>query len=282
MKVWGIVALTFALTCSGGFSSDAIAQAPSAAATIRGSWIADMDGAHYLYIFAVEDKQLSGVVCTKCYNLDNLTFVADGKVEGDTFSFTLVHETADRKPYRENFRGKPAGGQIALTVSRDGGKRPAEITLKRPPSRVAEIFAADKAGGPRAPAESFVGTGPSEPLTPQNALGVWRSPVGSTAYLFKQVGDRIMGIACDSYCADGSYSAFISSATITRNTFLASIVHADQTGEPYANLLTLYLSQGRMSGTYVDTRRPEKRVIHVMVRQNDPAVPDDAFWRGAF
>jgi hypothetical protein len=119
-------------------------------------------------------------------------------------------------------------------------------------------------------------------LTPENALGVWRSPVGSTAYIFKQAGDHIMGIACDSRCEDGSYSAFIESATITRNTFLASIVHADKSGESYANLLTLYLADGRMTGTYVDTRHPEKRVIHVMVRQNDPAAPKDAAWRGAF
>jgi hypothetical protein len=282
MRAWEIVGLTFALTGFIASSTDAIAQAPNVAPMIRGSWITENGGEHYIYIFAVDGNQLSGVVCAKCYDLKNLTFVSDGKLEGDSLSFTLVHDTGDRKPFRESLRGKYAGGQIALTVSREGSTRPVELALKKPPSRVAEIFAADKAGGPRAPAESFVGPGPSEPLTAENALGVWRSPVGSTAYLFKQVGDRIMGIACDSYCADGSYSAFISSATITRNTFLASIVHADQTGEPYANLLTLYLSQGRMSGTYVDTRRPEKRVIHVMVRQNDPAVPDDAFWRGAF
>jgi len=282
VKAWGIVGLTLAVTGSVGFSIDTSAQPTSVAPMIRGSWITESEGEHYIYIFAVEGNQLTGVVCAKCYDLKNLTFVSDGKIEGDSLSFALVHDTADRKPFRESIRGKYAGGQVTLTVSREGSRRPVELALKRPPSKVAEIFAADKAGGPRAPAESFVGSGPSEPLTPENALGVWRSPVGSTAYLFKQVGDRIMGIACDSYCADGSYSAFISSATITRNTFLASIVHADQAGEPFANLLTLYLSQGRMSGTYVDTRRPEKRVIHVMVRQNDPAVPDDAFWRGAF
>ena len=282
MSVWQTVALTFALASIGSFSRGSVAQPLSVAPKIRGSWIAESEGAHYIYIFAVEGDRLSGVVCAKCYDLKNLTFISNGRVEGDRLAFTLVHDAADGKPSRETFRGKLKDGQVRLERSRDGDNRPTEIMLKRPPSRVAEIFAADKAGGPRAPAESFVGLGPSEPLTPENALGVWRSPVGSTAYLFKQVGDRIMGIACDSYCADGSYSAFISSAEIARNTFLASIVHADQTGEPYANLLTLYLSQGRMTGTYVDTRRPEKRVIHVMVRQNDPNVPDDPFWRGAF
>jgi hypothetical protein len=235
-----------------------------------------------MYIFAAEGDQVSGVVCTKCYNLQNVTFVSDGKIEGDVLSFTLLHDPGDGKPYRESFRGTPSAGQIALTVSRDAGKQYDEIVLERPPSRVAEIFAEDAAARQRIEPESFVKPGPSEPLTPENSLGVWRSPVGSTAYLFKQVGDRIMGIACDSRCEDGSYSAFIESAKITRNTFLASIVHADQNGEAYSNLLTLYLSQGRMSGTYVDTRRPEKRIIHVMVRQNDAAAPKDAAWRGAF
>jgi hypothetical protein len=279
--VWGIVFLTFALAGSGGFSNSAAAQSPSVASTIRGSWITERDGEHYIYIFAVQGDQLSGVVCAKCYDLDNLSFVAEGKVEGHDLSFILLHDTGDGKPYRETFRGKPAGGQIGLTVTREGG-RSVELMLKRPPPRVTEIFAADKAAGPRPTAESFVTPGPSEPLTPDNALGVWRSPQGPSAYLFKQVGDRIMGIACDAQCADGSYSAFIESATIARNTFSASIVHPDKTGEAYSNLLVLFLSEGRMTGTYVDSRLPEKRIIHVMVRQNDPAAPKDPVWRGAF
>jgi hypothetical protein len=281
VRVWGIVVLTFALTGTGGFSNSAAAQAPTVASTIRGSWITERDGERYIYIFAVQGDQLAGVVCARCYDLDNLTFVTDGRVEGDALSFTLLNDKGDGKPSRETFRGKPAGGQIALTASGEG-ERSAELVLRRPPPKVTEIFAADKAAGPRPEAESFVTPGPSEPLTPDNALGVWRSPQGPSAYLFKQVGDRIMGIVCDAQCADGSYSAFIESATINRNTFLASIVHADRTGGAYSNLLVLFLSQGRMTGTYVDSRLPEKRIIHVMVRQNDPAAPKDPVWRGAF
>jgi hypothetical protein len=281
VKTFGIAVLAFALAGFAALSNNAAAQAQSIASTIRGSWITERDGERYLYIFGVQGDRLSGVVCAKCYDLDNLAFVADGNVEGDGLSFMLVHETGEGEPYRETFRGKLAGGQIGLTVSREG-TRSVEVVLERPPPRVAEIFAADRAAGPRPAAESFVKAGPSEPLTPENALGVWRSPQGPSAYLFKQVGDRIMGIVCDAQCADGSYSAFIESATIARNTFSASILHADRTGEAYSNLLVLFLSQGRMTGTYVDSRLPEKRIVHVMVRQDDPAAPKDAVWRGAF
>lgn len=281
LRVWGIVSLALVSASTGGLSSIAAAQPASAASMLRGSWITEREGERYIYIFAVKNEDLSGVVCRQCYDLENLTFVTDGKIEGNTFSFILSHD-AGRERYVETFRGRVAPGRVTLSVSRDAVSGSVQLVLRRPPSRVAEIFAEDAASRPRVEPESFMTPGPSEPLTLESSLGVWRSPVGSTAYLFKQVGDRIMGIACDSRCEDASYSAFIESATIRRNTFLASIVHVDNAGEPYANLLTLYLSQGRMMGTYVDTRRPERRVVHVMVRQDDPDAPKDKAWRGAF
>ena len=106
--------------------------------------------------------------------------------------------------------------------------------------------------------------------------------MGPTAYLLKQVGDRILGIACDAKCEDGSYSAFIESAAISRNTLLVSIAHVDAAGEPTANLLTLYLSKGRLTGTYVGNTRPDRRNNFVWVRQNDPDAPKESIWRGAF
>ena len=80
--------------------------------------------------------------------------------------------------------------------------------------------------------------------------------MGPAAYLLKRVGDGILGLACDPKCEDGSYSAFIESAVISRNTLLVSIAHVDAAGEPTANLLTLYLSQGRLTGTYIGNTRP--------------------------
>ena len=124
--------------------------------------------------------------------------------------------------------------------------------------------------------------GPPEPLTLEKVLGVWRAPTGPTAYLLKQVGDRILGIACDSKCEDGSYSAFIESAVISRNTLLVGIAHVDAAGEPTANLLSLYLSQGRLTGTYIGNTRPDRRNNFVWVRLHDPDAPKDSLWRGAF
>ena len=106
--------------------------------------------------------------------------------------------------------------------------------------------------------------------------------MGPTAYLLKRVDDRILGIACDPKCEDGSYSAFIESAVISRNTLLVSIAHVDAAGEPTANLLSLYLSQGRLTGTYIGNTRPDRRNNFVWVRQHDPDAPKDSVWRGAF
>jgi hypothetical protein len=280
VRVMGLVVLMLALTSSDRVLNGAARQAPNGAAAIRGSWVTEDEGAHYMYIFAVHGDRVSGVVCTRCFDPNNLAFVSDGRVEGDALSFTLLHDRGDGNPYRETFRGKAGGGRITLTASREGTtEQSAAVTLRRPAPKAAAILAEGRrSGGP----EPYMTSGPPEPLTPEKVLGVWRAPMGPTAYLLKQVGDRILGIACDPKCDDGSYSAFIESAAISRNTLLVSIAHMDTAGEPTANLLTLYLSQGRLTGTYVGNTRPDRRSNFVWVRQHDPDAPKDSVWRGAF
>lgn len=146
------------------------------------------------------------------------------------------------------------------------------------PNATAILAEGRRPGGP----EPYMPAGPPEPLTPEKVLGVWRAPTGPTAYLLKRVGDRMLGIACDAKCEDGSYSAFIESAVISRKTLLVSIAHVDAAGEPTANLLTLYLSEGRLTGTYIGNTRPERRNNFVWMRQHDPGAPKDSIWRGAF
>jgi hypothetical protein len=263
-----------------GSEPGAARQAATGPAAIRGSWVTDGTGPQYMYIFAVDGDRLSGVVCTRCFDLRNLAFVADGKVDGDTLSFTLLHDRGDGKPYRETFRGKAGGGRLTLSAAREGqSSQPVEVTLKRPaPNAAALLKEGRRPGGP----EPFMTPGPPEPLTPEKVLGIWRAPTGPTAYLLKQVGDRILGIACDSRCEDGSYSAFIESVVISRNTLLVSIAHVDAAGEPTANLLTLYLSQGRLTGSFVGNTRPDRRNSFVWIRQHDPDAPKDPLWRGVF
>ena len=169
---------------------------------------------------------------------------------------------------------------MTLTASREGKPRQSgAVTLRRPPPNAAAILARERRpGGP----EPYMTPGPPEPLTLEKVLGIWRAPTGPTAYLLKRVGDRMLGIACDSRCEDGSYSAFIESVVISRNTLLVSIAHVDATGEPTANLLTLYLSQGRLTGTFVGNTRPDRRSNFVWIRQHDADAPKDSLWRGVF
>ena len=279
MRVMRVVVLVLALAGSDHATSGAARQASTGAAAIRGSWVTEGDGAQYMYIFAVQGDRISGVACTRCFDLDNLAFVSEGKVEGDALSFTVLHDRGNGTTYRETFRGKADGGRSVLTAAREGSTQQSVVTLKRPAPNAAALLAEGRRpGGP----EPYMTPGPPEPLTPEKVLGVWRAPMGPTAYLLKQVGDRILGIACDAKCEDGSYSAFIESAAISRNTLLVSIAHVDAAGEPTANLLTLYLSKGRLTGTYVGNTRPDRRNNFVWVRQHDPDAPKDAVWRGAF
>jgi hypothetical protein len=269
-----------ALVVSGCQTAAAAPQATSGPAAIRGSWVTDGPGPQYMYIFAVDGDRLSGVACTSCFDLRNLAFVSEGRVGGETLSFTLLHDRGDGKPYRDTFQGKVSGGRLTLSAAREGQSgQPAVVLLKRPaPNAAALLKEGRRPGGP----EPFMTPGPPEPLTPETVLGVWRAPMGPTAYLLKQVGDRILGIACDARCEDGSYSAFIESVVISRNSLLVSIAHVDEAGEPTANLLTLYLSQGRLTGTYVGNTRPDRRNNFVWIRQHDPDAPKDALWRGVF
>ena len=236
MRAMGIVVLMLALTSFDRALGGAARQAPNVAAAIRGSWVTEGAGAHYMYIFAVQGDRISGVVCTRCFDLNNLAFVLDGRVEGDALSFTLLHDRGEGKSDRETFRGKVVGGRMTLTASR--GSKPEQsvaVTLRRPTPNAAAILAEGRrSGGP----EPYMTPGPPEPLTQEKVLGVWRAPTGPTAYLLKRVGDRMLGIACDSKCEDASYSAFIESAVISRNTLLVSIAHVDAAGEPTANLLS--------------------------------------------
>ena len=280
MRVTGAVVLMLALAGSDRVWCETAQQAPNEAAAVRGSWVTEGTGARYMYIFAVQGDRISGVACTRCFDLNNLAFVSDGRVQGDALSFTLLHDRGDGKPYRETFRGKVVGGRMTLTALREGNpEQSVAVTLRRPTPNAAAILAEGRRpGGP----EAYMPAGPPEPLTPDKVLGVWRAPTGPTAYLLKRVGDRILGIACDAKCEDGSYSAFIESAVISRNTLLVSISHVDAAGEPTANLLTLYLSRGRLTGTYIGNTRPDRRNNFVWMRQHDPDAPKESVWRGAF
>jgi hypothetical protein len=66
------------------------------------------------------------------------------------------------------------------------------------------------------------------------------------------------------------------------NALLVSIAHMDAAGEPTANLLALYLSQGRLTGTYIGNTRLDRRNNFVWVCQHDPDAPKDSVRRGAF
>jgi hypothetical protein len=97
MKSITMLALALALSSS--------AQIPDGAA-IRGSWDAESGGAKYMYVFTVSGDQLSGVVCTRCADVNNLAFVLDGKVHGDDLSFTLFHDRGDGNPIPGDGSGK--------------------------------------------------------------------------------------------------------------------------------------------------------------------------------
>ena len=104
VRITVIVALVLALTGSHRVSCGAAQQAPTGAAAVRGSWVTEGTSAPYMYIFAVQDDRISGVVCTRCFDLGNLAFVSDGRVQGDGLSrndSVPVQGSTDRHLHRQ-------------------------------------------------------------------------------------------------------------------------------------------------------------------------------------
>ena len=99
------------------------------AASIDGKWAGEQqtpNGARPVtFTFAAEGSNLNGSTSGR----GGETKISNGKVDGDNISFDVTREF-NGNSMTMHYKGKVAGDDLKLTISREGGE-PREMTLKR-------------------------------------------------------------------------------------------------------------------------------------------------------
>jgi hypothetical protein len=228
----------------------------------RGGWVADVGDARHIYIFKVRGTEVTGTYCPiDCAHPDNVSFVRDGEIDGDTIRFTLLHDIGDSIPVR----GELVGDALVLTP--DGrlasGMPGGAVTFRRDPRRPVVVRvdpdqvdaqagrggAAGRGGGGRG--RGYVAPGPSEPLSPEKVEGLWVWGTGPAKqhFIFRQVGDEMLGMVCGA-CDDPGTFGPLDNFRISGETMTFDIVHEDwgfgiEYG-PFLNHATISVSHHEM------------------------------------
>jgi hypothetical protein len=160
--------------------------------SIRGGWIADVDGVRHIYVFKVRDEAFTGTHCTRCDERKDLSIVRNGRISGARLSFSLLSDGGGK--WREQrFEGEIGDGQILLHLV--GGKAAPQRLVRVEPAAPAPAAAAAAAPPPPAP---YVAPGPPEPQTLESVAGTWMSGTGERAQIatLKVLDGQLVGLIC--------------------------------------------------------------------------------------
>lgn len=240
-------------------AASAAANQPLTADAIRGGWVADLDGTHHVLILKVEEATVSGIYCTvDCGDPSRLVFVDRGALTSDGLRFQLLR-IQGRSSSRTDVIGHLVDGRLVLTLTPSSGlsTNSRRLELHRDPRKPAlvtldEIFARRgiKSGpllfsGSPTP---YVPAGPNETLAPAllEGLWVWGNGAPKQHFMFRQVGDRMLGAVCGP--CDNPYTfGVLDDIVIRGDTVTFDIEHQDwgvgiEYG-PFANHATATLSR---------------------------------------
>jgi hypothetical protein len=260
---------------------------------VRGGWIADLNGQRHIYILNVRGTDIKGIYCWDCSNPDNLAFVQNGKLEGDSISFVVLHDVGPGAPYRDSVRGRLVNGQLVLTATRQGtpNARAVETTMQREPRRpggpagAAPLPGAAAAAPPPPPAppppgpprgggpgggggggggrgRGYVPPGPNEPITVAKISGVWvggGNGPNKQYFMFRQVEGQILGMVCGP-CDNPFTFGVLNNGAIMGDTFTFNIVHEDwgvgiEDG-PFNNVATVTIAKNEFRMRTQQDNRP--------------------------
>jgi hypothetical protein len=101
----------------------------ASAADITGKWTADITTARGTQTATFTFAQSGGTVTGTVGGGRGDTPIGDGKVDGDTISFTTTAAGRDGTPTKTIYSGKVAGDHIDFT--RDNGRGPVMFTAKK-------------------------------------------------------------------------------------------------------------------------------------------------------
>ncbi len=89
---------------------------PALAADISGTWKGTAEGPNgtieRTFVFKVDGNKLTGETTSSMFGKST---ISDGKIEGDTFSFTITLTFQDNE-MKLNYKGKVDGKELKMTV----------------------------------------------------------------------------------------------------------------------------------------------------------------------
>jgi len=235
-----------------------------AQASIRGAWIAEVDGARHIYIFKVKGDAVTGTHCSRCDEVENISIIRNGRIAGDRLSFTLLSSQANGQWREQRVEGSIGSGGIVLRGV-GPGKTEHRLARGERPARPAPATAAPAAPAP----PPYVAPGPPEPLTLAAMAGTWISGTGPRAQIamLKVLDGKLVGLICGP-CDAPWVMAPIEDGTIEGERVTIYTVHEDGGGMfeklgPYRNALagTVAKHQFRIRA-HVDGK-PDGNVINM-------------------
>jgi len=198
----------------------------------------------HVYVLKVRDTGITGIYCFDCGNPDNLSFVENGRIDGQNIAFEVYHDIGPGAPFREKVRGTLIDGKLVLNIQRPGASNPTKVTFERDPRKPAPLV-----GPPPTGADPYVPPGPNEPLTAQKISGLWLwgDGPGKQYFMFRKVGSDIRGLVCGP--CDNPYTfGALDTGAIDGDTFTFNIVHEDwgRGPLPFNNHVTATLSKNEL------------------------------------
>ena len=206
---------------------------------IRGGWVADVDGTRHIFILKIQDATVTGIYCSvDCGDPSRLVFVNNGALTPDGLRFQLLR-IEGRSSSRSDVVGRLVDGHLLLTLTPSNGhsKDPKQLDLQRDPRKPAlvtleEIFARRGiksgpllfAGSPT----TYEPAGPNEALAPTvlEGLWVWGSGAAKQHFMFRRVGERMLGAVCGP--CDNPYTfGVLDNIAIRADTVTFDIEHQD-------------------------------------------------------
>jgi hypothetical protein len=259
---WAYRVMVLAALSAGLAATSIHAEGQSAVTTadaVRGGWVADVDGIHHVFVLKVRDAVVTGIYCAvDCGDPSRLSFIDRGALTSEGVRFQILRIEGGTQS-RTDVVGRVAEGRLSLTFSPRGrpATEPRQLSLQRDrrkpvPVTVEEIFSRRGIqSGPLVISGSstpYMPPGPNESLSASalEGLWVWSTGPDKQHFIFRQVGDRILGVVCGP--CDNPYSfGALDNAVIQGDTLTFDINHEDwgigiEFG-PYANHATATLSR---------------------------------------
>jgi hypothetical protein len=232
LRTSGAIATMVLLSTLAGNAGAAEDPQAALADAVRGGWVADIEGVRHIFALKVLDGAVSGIYCdVDCSEPAHLSLVERGTlINRDGVRFQ-IRRLDGKGPELTAVVGRVAGNQLLLTA----GAR--QWTLRRDPRKPESVTLEEMfkrrgvTSGPLLISVSpnpYIPPGPNETLTPAavEGLWLWGTGPGKQNFIFRRVGDQLLGVVCGP--CDNPYSfGVIDNVAIHGETLTFDINHQD-------------------------------------------------------